>query len=88
MRQGEVSLDMSDYERLDIIYILTAGRGIADMAESHVSLPKALKLFVGKDFGCKAVAFIMREYAVIVDSYSAGFLTSVLQSMKAEIYEV
>ena len=52
------------------------------MTESHIALPETFEFFSRKDFGNKAVAFVVRKNTVAVDNYSAGFLPSVLKGVK------
>ena len=42
--QRHVALDVADHDRLDVVGVLAAGRGIAHMAHSHIALPQPRKL--------------------------------------------
>ena len=42
--QRHVALDVADHDRLDVVGVLAAGRGIAHMAHSHIALPQPREL--------------------------------------------
>ena len=88
MGESKVAFDVPYYKGLDVVYIPAACGGVAHMAESHIALPESFEFLRRKDFGNKAVAFVVRKNAVAVDNYSAGFLPSVLKGVKPEINRV
>ena len=81
----EIAFYMADNERLDIIVIFPAGRGIPNMPYRHIALSERFQLVLGEYIGHKAVSAVMREHTVIINGDSAAFLPSVLQCIEGKI---
>ena len=86
MGKGHVALHMADDNRLDVVVVLAAGGGIADVAHGDVALAQAVQARTVKDFTHQAVAFQVMEDAVTGNRDAAAFLSPVLQGVKAEVH--
>lgn len=76
---------MADDDGLDVVVVLSAGGGIADMADGNVSFAEPVQALTVEHFADQAVAFVMMEYAVAGDRDAAAFLPPVLQRVESEI---
>jgi hypothetical protein len=76
---------VADYKRLNIIVILSAGCGIADMPDSNVSFLQPVKRIPVEDFSHKPVSLKMLKDPIPGHRDSAAFLAPVLQRIQPEI---
>ena len=86
MAKGHVALHMADDNGLDVVVVLAAGGGIADVAHGDVALAQAVQAGTVEDFAHQAVALQVMEDAVAGNRDAAAFLTPVLQGVEPEVH--
>ena len=84
--KSHIALDVADNKGLDIVVVVTARCGIADVSNCHITAAQLVKLLTGKDLGYQSVSPFMAEHTVVADGYSAALLPSVLKSVQTKIY--
>ena len=86
MGKGHVALHMADDNGLDIIVVLAAGGGIADVAHGDVAFAQPIQAGTVEDFAHQAVALQVMEDAVTGNRDAAAFLTPVLQGVEPKVH--
>ena len=85
MCKSHRAFNMAHNERLCIASVGAARGGIADMTDSGCSAAERFKYILCKNITDKSEVFMITENAVVIQNYSAGLLTSVLECVQTHI---